>query len=882
MNSEISFEYPEPKPSGNYVISSLDLHDGTFLFSYVSAFLAYVTPQELPVEILRDAIHAKVSILRLVLEALKVESGFICLMVLFFMISLIPLGYIIAWGCAKTNDKEERNNESNDHNGMDNLVPTENTMLTSLECRRKCLVITLQIILVFFVLCVIIMFVTNEQASSAIDKTPLLIRSALKDSETFLKDIHHQAIFTIYEGLNTVNDRIKIDLEDIDKLLGDPIQHKLLEDTDLDGIFESLLDICTSSNNLSHRIYLLQDTLNRATAIVSEAESRLDEISIQLSVLQKQCTYRDRPLCDTIHIKNMDESGLNLKFKKLRNDVLLNKLKLMGDMTNESILKNFTAEIKHAKSAFKMYPQRVAQETANYKEETLNEIIAMRDTVHSQTRVFTSTIRSLVDRIDHTWGYAEPFLDELSKAGFILWIVGLTACSLALAVTLLYILALSCDCCHAKSKARITLIISAIFTSIAAIFLTIFLIFEMIVGGHTELFVCRSFYEAPNYTILSKLIDKPGLIFATEPANGILGELIKSPEYTYTQAAVNVSISQALNECEKGKSAYATFDLDSLLNISTSLDFRNYDSLNNAISKIVASEAEFLSITQTLQKYLHEMMIDSEVNLTYHRMELVQLTPEKDMITFIDQMQRVSLQIQDMATAARMTTLGGRARRLQTSLLKPLENLRSEIVYHLTALELQIKPWAQQVNKSLNQLKTAQIYLDGQTTNICMDASETYQNRLKRHLKFYRNHTMNIIDGQSGSCRPMFDIFDAIRQLFCRHIVDPINGLWFSSFIFIVLLAISTPVSLVLSTVFKNIHILDKRLKRTSSSYVGTDDQIVISQQSNWGTRSNIAADIDRDTNDISLVRRGPDQDGEIVQIIFDDEDSTEPREALI
>lgn len=71
------------------------------------------------------------------------------------------------------------------------------------------------------------------------------------------------------------------------------------------------------SNNLSHRIYLLQDTLNRATAIVSEAESRLDEISIQLSVLQKQCTYRDRPLCDTIHIKNMDESGLNLKFKKV-------------------------------------------------------------------------------------------------------------------------------------------------------------------------------------------------------------------------------------------------------------------------------------------------------------------------------------------------------------------------------------------------------------------------------------------------------------------------------------------------------------------------------------------------------------------------------------
>lgn len=271
----------------------------------------------------------------------------------------------------------------------------------------------------------------------------------------------------------------------------------------------------------------------------------------------------------------------------------------------------------------------------------------MRDFVHTQTRVFTSTIRSLVDKIDHTWGYAEPFLDQLTKAGIVLWIVGLSACSLALVVTLIYILALSCDCCHAKNKARITLIISAILTSIAAILLAVFVMFEMVVGGHTELFICRSFYEAPNYTILTKLIDKPGLIFANEPLNGILGEIIKTSEFNDAQAGVNVSISHALNECERGKSAYSTFDLDSLLNISSSLDYRNYDLLNNAISKIVASESGFLSITQTLQKYLHEMIIDSEVNLTYHRMELVQLTPEKDMITFIDQMQRVSLQVID-------------------------------------------------------------------------------------------------------------------------------------------------------------------------------------------------------------------------------------------
>lgn len=57
------------------------------------------------------------------------------------------------------------------------------------------------------------MFVTNEQASSAIDQTPMLIRSSLKDVETFLKDIHHQVTFTVHEGFNALVDRIKIDLE---------------------------------------------------------------------------------------------------------------------------------------------------------------------------------------------------------------------------------------------------------------------------------------------------------------------------------------------------------------------------------------------------------------------------------------------------------------------------------------------------------------------------------------------------------------------------------------------------------------------------------------------------------------------------------------------
>lgn len=48
-----------------------------------------------------------------------------------------------------------------------------------------------------------------------------------------------------------------------------------------------------------------------------------------------------------------------------------------------------------------------------------------------------------------------------------------------------------------------------------------------------------------------------------------------------------------------------------------------------------------------------------------------------------------------------MSTLGNRARRLQANILQPLERLRSEIQFELTALQLQKEPWTDMVNSAL-------------------------------------------------------------------------------------------------------------------------------------------------------------------------------------
>lgn len=154
------------------------------------------------------------------------------------------------------------------------------------------------------------------------------------------------------------------------------------------------------------------------------------------------------------------------------------------------------------------------------------------------------------------------------------------------------------------------------------------------------------------------------------------------------------------------------------------------------------------------------MFVNSEINFLAYRNDLSRSTPEKDLSTFIEQMQRVSvqvcrlitsnswnyqekvnkfnfitcahsfhIQIQESATSSRMSTLGNRARRLQANILLPLERLRNEIQFELTALQLQKEPWTDMVNQSLINLKTTQYFINQDSPEICNNKSLLFKLR---------------------------------------------------------------------------------------------------------------------------------------------------------
>lgn len=486
----------------------------------------------------------------------------------------------------------------------------------------------------------------------------------------------------------------------------------------------------------------------------------------------------------------------------------------MNDNIYDNSLKKLTDELAITKKIFQNYSYQLKQDSMRQKEEIMKQTTIMRNGLNETIQRLTSVVKHVLDRIGVVWQKVLPIMDNFKEAGYISWLIGLISCTSTLVVTLFLLVPLSCSCCHVDNLAGTTFQMSACILSIFCTFLGFFTIFEVLIGGHGEVFVCRSLYEKPEYFVVGRLFDNPGIMFDQPPPNGVFANLLVTSEQNSKQFS-NVSLTTALAECEMNKSAYYVFQIDNLLDLKNTLNFENYPDLVRSFNNIKAHESQFVSLTERIQYLLSDLYHDSNFNFTSFRVDIQQISPEKEMTHFIDQMQRVSLQINDATTASRMATLASSARRIQKTFLQPLEILKNEIIFQVTALELQIEPWMNKIKETESSYNKTQAFLDQNVLEICANFSEDFRNRLRMNLETFRNEKIEKLNSEYG-CRSLFDVFDGMRILTCGHIIEPINGnkylliiylelkyflisgLFFISFVVLILWVISTPISLLL------------------------------------------------------------------------------------
>ncbi|XP_037950324.1 uncharacterized protein LOC119681255 [Teleopsis dalmanni] len=710
-----------------YSIPGMDITPGPLVFTYVSEFLSFITPEELPLDLVREALHKNLTIVDFASNAIKVESGFIAIMTIFAIFAFVPLIATCAWCCCGRRLDEEELARDGPVTMMDESL--EDTLI----CRKRASVATLWITFIFLVLSDVCIFYANSRLASTVEMAPEMVKSTVHDMEVFLKDTHLQIKHKLDNGFHVSVEKVVKDLEDVDVLLGEPIQAEISANTGIELAYDSLATISLANAELIYRVLMLQETVGRALKISQEAAARMEELQIQLSVLQRQCTYRDRPLCDTLRIRSFEENGIIEALKALQEDQTIFRMRYLGEIEFGATVKNLSSEVGVSRSIFSNYPQQVKHDTAYERNYTLEQLENIRHRTTANAQMLTSTINVLLDRLQGTWESVQPKYNELQEWSNYYWTTGWITGLVIIWVLLFAVMAYCCFLCESNVKAGFVLFIAVFIICVGSICITLYGVLTLAVGGNTEIFLCRALYDGSadrgnEFNMLGKLLDKPGYMYEYEPQNGIIGELLRPNGVN--RSIVNVSLATALRGCEQNEASYNVFQLDAFVNTTQISDLKQFPKVTTAIDAIDVSERTLLSLTQTIQNILENMLQTSSFNLTSYRASIGAPTPEKDLATFIDQMQRVALQIQDVATSSRMTTLGSRSKRLQASILQPLEQLQNEILYHLTALELQRDPWAKQVNQTLNHLRNIQGYLEKTATEICQNQTRIYTERL--------------------------------------------------------------------------------------------------------------------------------------------------------
>lgn len=102
-----------------------------------------------------------------------------------------------------------------------------------------------------------------------------------------------------------------------------------------------------------------------------------------------------------------------------------------------------------------------------------------------------------------------------------------------------------------------------------------------------------------------------------------------------------------LNECQdRGSSTFAVFQLGKLVNISDLYTNECNERIREHIEAVALDWTNFTgNLTSPLQTSLERIRLESRVDLTGYRINLSEPTPVRELATFIEHLQRVSVQV---------------------------------------------------------------------------------------------------------------------------------------------------------------------------------------------------------------------------------------------
>ncbi|XP_033220016.1 prominin-1-A [Belonocnema kinseyi] len=742
----IRLTFPKLPNDEGYKMAMLHLDKGYFIFDFLRLFLAYVQPYDVPVDILKDAVDSRINASRLVSQSLHMEAAFISLIGICGLLMFVTPSTEVWLACRPTK--------------QDYKPPRHPGALSFL----------LSIFMLIMGASMVTMIVCNEAVSAGIEKIPVVMETALQDLGDYHAGTSVQLRKCLTRSLDVASEAILVDLDNVEDLLGKPVQTELASETGIDVALDTLLDVANATHELSTRTATLLKEGERARDLGIELSREADDLRRELEAAAKGCPPQDRSLCAILN-----PSGLYfaLRLERLIRD---DRLLRMKDASQE----NLTEGGRQARGEYFYVPNHVARNTLDARNLIRREISGIRAKIFDDARTIETSSSGLSKQLDTARNIANQVIPYITIFEQMRWFVGVGTVMCVLLVWSLLFGALCCRCGTSEDRVRPTLLCAVLFSCVISIGLWMVIIFSLALSTHAEMFLCRPLYD-PEYRTMEAVLE----------TRAFLGKRISVP------------LKDLFEKCQQNEAAYPAFQLDSSMKLDQLTAHWTWTGLSRAFSKLRVDLKGLRILTPNLQHRLRTLLYACSSNLTEHRIMIQGPILSQDLNALCDQVDTVARQMSDRRIANDLHIISNSMRALLSKRVKPLMKMQDELVYQLAGLELLLQPLQRQVNQSISHLKAIQYYIDNQGEKIAKLKTKSYVERLAGYLDQWRSHVLSEMGTGIAKCRPLWDVVHGLRLLVCQHILGPLNGFWFATFVCAMTMILSTPTAHYLAASYK-------------------------------------------------------------------------------
>ncbi|KAK2584074.1 hypothetical protein KPH14_006520 [Odynerus spinipes] len=746
-------KFPKTISEERFKMATLRLEEAPFAFDFLRSVLYLVHPYNVPIGLLVDAIENRITTSKLISESMHVEAIFLAIVGVCCIMACIVPGTELWLACRPIREDYK-------------------------PCRHPEVLAFLLAAFVFVLgSCMVTMIVCNEAARAGVEKLPIALETALQDLDDYHLDTTTQLRKCLTRSLDVASEAILADLDNVEELLGKPVQAELAVETGLDVALDALMDLANASQELSSRAESLLKEGERARDLGTQLSRETEKIRRDLESTVRACSSQDRPLCAVI-----DPSGLRLtlRLEQLLRDDRIQRLR-------SSIRENLTEAGRQARGEYLYVPHYIARTTLEARNQIRREISGARARIFQETRSMETSSSELSKQLKSARSvadYAIPYVIAFEQTR---WFVALGTFLCILPIWLLLLGALRCRCGSSEDKVRPTLL-CAVFTScFISIVLWAIFVAGLALSGHTEMWLCRPLHD-PEYHTLEAVLE----------TRAFLGKKL------------SLSLKDMFEKCEKNEAAYPAFRLDRTMKLEHLTEHWMWAGLSRAKSNLKVDLKGLKILTPSLQQRLQNLLYACGLNLTEHRIMIQGPILSKDPNALSDQLDSIVRQLSDRSVARNLQIIGSNMRDLTSRRVKPLMKLQDNLVYQIAVLELQLFPLQRQVNQSISHLKTIQYYIDNQGDKIAQLKGKAFTKRLSNYLDQWRTHVSSEMDTGVSKCRPLWEILEGMRLLLCNHILGPLDGFWFATLISALIMIASTPTAHILSLVYRRSPFLKK------------------------------------------------------------------------